>query len=91
MFTTVCLKSCNMLSSFVAHLVSDIGRAQSVSKTASGAHPTSGRLGCRPRRTLGELAAPFTSREAAAPPPPANFTGLVLGCIEAKFCKKICV
>ena len=25
------------------------------------------------------------------PPPPANFGGLVLGCIEAKFCKKICV
>ena len=22
---------------------------------------------------------------------PANFRGLVLGCIEAKFCKKICV
>ena len=24
-------------------------------------------------------------------PPPSNFRGLVLGCIEAKFCKKILV
>ena len=40
--------------------------------------------------------APFGS---TAPPPEvpqlavqaANFRGLVLGCIEAKFCKKICV
>ena len=28
---------------------------------------------------------------ATCSPVPANFTGLVLGCIEAKFCKKICV
>ena len=28
---------------------------------------------------------------AYTPPPPTNFTGLVLGCIGAKFWKQICV
>ena len=33
-----------------------------------------------------------TSRgPASVPRDAANFRGLVLGCIEAKFCKKICV
>ena len=30
-------------------------------------------------------------RKPVAPLDGANFGGLVLGCIEAKFCKKICV
>ena len=40
-------------------------------------------------------AAPFDRRRLKMASPPllgrANLTGLVLGCIEAKFCKKICV
>ena len=30
-------------------------------------------------------------RKRLAVSPPANFRGLVLGCIKAKFCKKLCV
>ena len=41
------------------------------------------------RRARGRAASGAARGGAAAPLDRANFTGLVLGCIEAKFCKKI--
>ena len=57
------------------HPAPEAGRADAAARVARWSRPTTGSPRIRLRTPLDR----------------ANFRGLVLGCIEAKFCKKICV